>query len=272
MLKKRLIFTLLYADGFFMQSRNFNIQKVGDINWLKKNYNLKNISNYIDELIVLDISRNEKDLNNFIYNLKKISNDFFIPITAGGGINTFNYASKLLRNGADKVLVNSILNTNSKVVYEIADTYGSQSIIGGIDYKFYNNKISCFTHNGTVLINKIFSTYLKKIYKFPIGEIYINSIDQDGTGMGLDTNIINKIPKKFFKPVIISGGCGNYTHIKEGLENKGINAVSTANLFNFVNNGLETVRMKLLKDNFRLPEWNSKSIKHLKGIFNKKIC
>ena len=55
-----------------MQSRNFNIQKVGDINWLKKNYNLKNISNYIDELIVLDISRNEKDLNNFIYNLKKL--------------------------------------------------------------------------------------------------------------------------------------------------------------------------------------------------------
>ena len=89
--------------------------------------------------------------------------------------------------------------------------------------------------------------------------------------MGLDTNIINKIPKKFFKPVILSGGCGNYTHIKEGLEKKGINAVSTANLFNFVNNGLETVRMKLLKDNFRLPEWNSKSIKHLKGIFNKKI-
>ena len=57
MLKKRLIFTLFYADGYFMQSRNFNIQKVGDINWLRKNYNLNSISSYIDELIILDISR-----------------------------------------------------------------------------------------------------------------------------------------------------------------------------------------------------------------------
>ncbi len=269
MLKKRLIFTLLYADGFFMQSRNFNIQKVGDINWLKKNYNLKNISNYIDELIILDISRNEKNFDNFISSLKKISNDFFIPITAGGGINTFNKASKLLRNGADKILVNTILNKNHKVINEIAETYGSQSIIGGIDYKYFNNKINCFINNGTELINKNFSNYLKKIYNLPIGEIYINSIDQDGTGMGLDLNIVNKIPKKFSKPVILSGGCGNFTHIKKGLEKKGINAVSTANLFNFINNGLETVRLKLLKENFRLPEWSSNSIKHLKDIFKR---
>lgn len=268
MLKKRLIFTLLYADGFFMQSRNFNIQKVGDINWLKKNYNLKNISNYIDELIILDISRGERNLNNFISNLKKISNDFFIPITAGGGVNTFDNASKLLRNGADKILINTILNTNHKVVREIAETYGSQSIIGGIDYKYFNNKVNCFTNNGSKLLNKDFLDYFKRINKLPIGEIYINSIDQDGTGMGLDLSIINKIPKKLFKPIILSGGCGNFTHIKKGLEKKDVNAVSTANLFNFINNGLETVRLKLLNDNFKLPEWNSNSIKYLKDIFN----
>ena len=86
MLKKRLIFTLLYADGHFMQSRNFNIQKVGDINWLRKNYNLNSISSYIDELIILDISRAKRSLDEFIMNLKKISKEFFIPITAGGGI------------------------------------------------------------------------------------------------------------------------------------------------------------------------------------------
>lgn len=267
MLKKRLIFTLLYADGFFIQSRNFNIQKVGDIDWLKKNYNLKNISNYIDELIILDISRNKKNFNNFLSNLKKISNDFFIPITAGGGINTFNKASKLLRNGADKILVNTILNKNHRVISEIAETYGSQSIIGGIDYKSFNNKVNCFTDNGTELINKSFKDYLKKINNLSIGEIYINSIDQDGTGMGLDLSVVNKIPKKFSKPIILSGGCGNFSHIKEGLEKKGVNAVSTANLFNFINDGFETVRLKLLKENFRLPKWNSNNIKNLKDIF-----
>ena len=78
MLKKRLIFTLLYADGYFMQSRNFNIQKVGDINWLRKNYNLNSISSYIDELIILDISRAKRSLDEFIMNLKKISKRIFL--------------------------------------------------------------------------------------------------------------------------------------------------------------------------------------------------
>ena len=60
MLKKRIIFTLLYCDGFFVQSRNFNLQKVGDVNWLEKNYEFKKISYFIDELIILDISRKKK--------------------------------------------------------------------------------------------------------------------------------------------------------------------------------------------------------------------
>ena len=62
MLKKRIIFSLLYIDGFFYQSRNFNLQKVGDEEWLKKNYNFQNISFFIDELIILNISRDEKNL------------------------------------------------------------------------------------------------------------------------------------------------------------------------------------------------------------------
>ena len=65
MLKKRLIFTLLYSEGFFCQSRNFNLQKVGDANWLKNNYNFKNISYFIDELIILDVTRKKKIKSNF---------------------------------------------------------------------------------------------------------------------------------------------------------------------------------------------------------------
>ena len=73
MLKKRIIFTLLYIDGFFYQSRNFNLQKVGDVQWLKKNYNFQNISFFIDELIILNISRNEKNLDKFITVVKQVS-------------------------------------------------------------------------------------------------------------------------------------------------------------------------------------------------------
>lgn len=267
MIKKRLIFTLLYADGYFMQSRNFNIQKVGDINWLRKNYNLKNISNYIDELIIIDISRSKRNLDEFIVNLKKISKDFFIPITAGGGIRSFKHAATLLRNGADKILINSILDSNEKLIKQISKIYGSQSIIAGIDYICTeNNKIICFTNNGRELVKKNFSMYLKKINTFEVGEIFVNSIDKDGTGMGLDLAILKKIPINFVKPIIISGGCGNHNHIKEGLKKKGINAVSTANLFNFINNGFKIVREELFKDNFEITKWNPSKIVKLKNI------
>ena len=63
MIKKRLVFTLLYSENSFFQSRNFNLQNVGDTNWLKKNYNFKNISYYVDELIILDVSRSKRDKN-----------------------------------------------------------------------------------------------------------------------------------------------------------------------------------------------------------------
>ena len=73
MLKKRIIFTLLYSKGFFYQSRNFNIQKVGDVDWLLLNYNFDNISYYIDELIILDISRKEKDRSKFLEDVNKLT-------------------------------------------------------------------------------------------------------------------------------------------------------------------------------------------------------
>ena len=107
MLKKRIIFTLLYCDGFFVQSRNFNLQRVGDVAWLEKNYDFKKISYYIDELIILDISRTNKNLNEFIKNLKSITKFCFMPISAGGGIKKFEDVKKILSNGADKVVVNT---------------------------------------------------------------------------------------------------------------------------------------------------------------------
>jgi len=113
MLKKRIIFTLLYDNGNFVLSRNFRLQKVGNLDWLKKNYDFSKISFYIDELVVLDVSRKNRDLNLFCENLKILTKDSFVPVAAGGGINSYEHASKLLKSGADKLVLNSSLfNTN----------------------------------------------------------------------------------------------------------------------------------------------------------------
>lgn len=267
MLKKRIIFTLLYQDGFFVQSRNFNLQKVGDINWLEKNYGFKKISFYIDELIILDVSRKEKDTDKFIDNLKKVSSCCFIPISSGGGIDTFEKAQNLLTNGADKVLLNT--NLNQKLLKKISEVYGEQSIIAGVDYVNVKSKKKILIKNGTHEIESDIKKYLNKVSKLPVGEIYLNSIDKDGTGMGLDFSILDFLPKNNNKSIIISGGSGNSEHIANGLKNNSIDAIATANLLNFVGDGLLKAREELLKKNFNLPIWNANIIKKLMNKFNK---
>jgi len=111
-LKKRLIFTLLIDEDQFVLSRNFNLQKVGNIDWLFNNYNFSNISSYIDELIILNVRNKKKNFENFCSLIKKITKEVFIPIGAGGGIEKVEDVKKLLRSGADKVVLNSLLLEN----------------------------------------------------------------------------------------------------------------------------------------------------------------
>tara|TARA_B100000768_G_C11256427_1_gene366625 strand:- start:405 stop:1205 length:801 start_codon:yes stop_codon:yes gene_type:complete len=264
MLKKRIIFSLLYCDGYFVQSRNFNLQRVGDARWLEKNYNFKKISQFIDELIVLDISRGKKNLDYFLKELNLITKICFIPVSVGGGINNFDKAKIYLSNGADKVVINT--NLNLKLTNQISRTYGQQSIIASIDVKKNNNKYKILNKNGEHELNYSFKDYLNKIDNLPIGEIMINSIDQDGTGNGLDFKMLNQIPKKINKSIIMSGGCGNSLHLSDGLRNQKIDAVNTANLLNFLGDGLKNAREEMIKNNFMLPIWNDKTINKLKKL------
>jgi len=265
MLKKRLIFTLLYNEGLFVQSRNFNIQNVGNLDWLKRNYNFRNISFFIDELIILDISRNKKDKKKFIENVQKISELSFVPITVGGGIKTLDDAKYFLSNGSDKILINSEIHKNKDVINKISEFYGEQSIVLGVDIKKIDNQYFIFTNNGKEKAEENTKIIFEKVSKLKFGEIFINSIDKDGTGTGLDFDILNFIPKSFKKPIIISGGSGNFNHIFEGLNKKGVSAVSTSNLLNFVGDGLIKTRNELISRKIPFPVWNINILKKLEN-------
>tara|TARA_X000000368_G_scaffold416786_1_gene411512 strand:- start:990 stop:1763 length:774 start_codon:yes stop_codon:yes gene_type:complete len=255
MLKKRIIFTLLFNENYFVLSRNFNLQKVGDINWLEKNYNFKETAKYIDELILLNISRKPEFFNDFISVLKKISSKVFVPISAGGGITSFDMVNEVIKSGADKVVMNSAFLLNKGLIKKIVNTYGSQSLIGSIDYKSNNNIEKIMIQNGKKEIKNDFKNYINFIIKNGVGEIYLNSIDRDGTGQGMDLNIINKYKKIFKIPTILVGGAGNANHFYDAILNKEINAVATANLYNFVGNGLKNARNILINKNIDLPKW-----------------
>ena len=265
MLKKRIIFTLLYADGYFYQSRNYNIQKVGNIEWLFKNYDFYNISYYIDELIILNISRKVKENLEFIKIVELISKNCFVPITAGGGIQSLEIATELLSKCCDKILINSAAYEKPKILETISKVFGQQSIIVGVDFKKDNENFKAYINNGVKEIDISFKDYIDNLKSMHFGEINLNSIDMDGTGMGLDYDVLGFIPHDFQKPIILSGGCGNAKHISYGIKNHKINAVSTSNLLNFLGDGLKRCREILISEKIDFPEWNITKLRKFKN-------
>ncbi len=261
MLRKRIIFSLIYENGFFNQSRNFRLQKVGGIEWLEKNYKFKKISFSLDELIVLNASKGEKNFFEFSKTLEKIVEDVFIPIAAGGGVRSIEDAELLFNSGADKIVINTILFEDSNLVTNLIKKYGSQSIVASVDYR----SDGVFIRNGTVKVNRKLKDYLKDVELLGVGEIYLNSIDKDGTGFGYDLIQVEESVKEIKIPIIIAGGAGNELHLSEGLDLECISAVATANLFNFVGDSLEKTRNNLLGDGYSLAFWDTKVAKNLKG-------
>lgn len=256
MAKKRLIFTLHYNSGYFCLSRNFRLQKAGDLNWLNKNYNFPKIAFSIDELVILDVSREKRDTKKFSDILKELAKEIFVPISAGGGINTFADAKNLFESGADKIVINSSLYKNPNIVCSIAEVYGAQSIIASVDFNL--NKVGdaeVFIENGSRVIELSLRKYVEYLNTLPIGELYLHSMKQDGTGQGYEMKTYSDISNELRKPFIISGGAGNKHHLEEGLNQEFVDAVSTANLFNFIGSGLPSARDYLLAKGCNIPKF-----------------
>jgi cyclase len=228
---------------------------VGDYIWLKHNYNFSKISRSIDELIVLDVSRGVKSIGKFAEILSRIASECFVPISAGGGIKSIQDAKLLFRSGADKVVVNTKLFSEDNFLEELSREYGSQALVGAMDFKITDSKLSIYVNNGSQRLISETDILIEKLLRRPIGELYLNSMDRDGTGQGLDFRIVEFLPKEIKIPLILAGGIGNEGHIVEGLSKPFVDAVATANLFNFIGEGLTRARELAIKRGIKLPLW-----------------
>jgi cyclase len=255
MLRDRLIFSLIYNSGAFMQSRNFRLQRVGDINWLERNYKFQKISFSLDELIVVDATKDNKDIKKFSEAVKRLVNDVFIPVAAGGGIRQLEDAELLFNNGADKVILNSALYETPELAKSIIEKYGAQSLVASVDYKLVDGVPIVYINDGSVPISMSLDEYLTYLEALGVGEILLNSIQQDGTGFGYDISTIQKYGQSISVPLLIMGGAGNERHLLDGLKQDGVSAVVTANLFNFIGNGLPNARKYMLENNANLARW-----------------
>jgi len=263
---KRIIFTLLYEDGYFIQSRNFRKQKVGNINWLFQNYQFDKISYGLDEVQIIDVSE-KKNFKNFCKVINQISKKLFLPVAAGGGIKSVSNVSELLNNGADKIILNKLYLEDPNECIKISKTFGKQSIIACIDYRSNNKKLEvCFRN--LEYRKADLKKWILDVIKKGCGEIILQSIDKDGTGMGPDEKILKFLNKnQYIPPIIIMGGVGKTKHIKKILNIKNIDAVSTANLFNFIGNAFIETRDSIIKNKINVIRWNTLDMKLYRNIF-----
>lgn len=253
--KKRLVFTLLYQKKSFWLSRNFRLQRVGDINWLQENYQFSRVAKCIDELFILDVSRDNPDVKNFAHTVGEIAQGCFMPITLGGRINDTKVADYYIKNGADKLILNTAIVKNPELVKELVQTYGSQCIIASVDIKVKDGLVTAYVDNGQTPVNFSFDEYLVYLLSLNIGELCLNSIDRDGTGQGFDQDVLLRYFTNFPIPLILAGGVGNQSHLLDGIKINGVDAVSTSNLFNFMGEGLPNARQYLLDNYIDLAKW-----------------
>ena len=258
MANKRIIFTLLYNSGKFSLSRNFRLQEVGDANWLVKHYNFAKISHAIDELIILDVSRNKVNFDEFRLDVEKIASGCFVPLSLGGNVGTLQAAHKLFQIGADKIVINSSLHTNPDLISNLAKEFGQQSLVASVDLKRTSpSSFKVFIEQGSNALEISAKDFLSHVAQIGVGEIYLNSIDRDGTGQGFDLAMLDELSQPFPISVILAGGAGSWKHMYEGMRDPRVDAVATANLFNFIGNSLVETREELKKAGIELASWGT---------------
>jgi cyclase len=187
----------------------------------------------VDEIIVLDIEASLQGREPNYELISEIAGECFMPITYGGGINSLNHARKLIRLGVEKVVINSAAYSSLEIISEIANVFGSQAVVAAIDVK---KKLiggyKLFSNSGTKEINVTLEDHVLGLAKSGAGELFINSIDNDGQMQGYDIDLIKKTTKIVNIPVTICGGAGSVEHFKMAFD-AGASAAAAASLFMF---------------------------------------
>jgi cyclase len=262
MKKRRLIPVILIKNGVVVQSRNFNeFQKIG-----MPKTSVKRCSEWgSDELILLDISRENKyninrdDLNfvnnnSFIDIVLDVSKSCFVPITVGGKIQSLQDIENYLMSGADKVAINTSAVLNPKFLDLASKRFGSQCIVNSVDVKLINNRYIVCINNGSEVSSYELQEWLKISEQNGTGEIFINSIDNDGRGNGFDLKLIDLVESNISIPTVCCGGAGKFEHFLEVAEKTTVDGIAAANFFQHVDQSVFLTKKILYEKNFNFRE------------------
>lgn len=232
MYTKRIIPCLDCNNGRVVKGTKFvNLRDAGDPVEVAAAYDKSGA----DELVFLDITATSDGRNTTVDLVRKVASKVFIPFTVGGGIRTIDDFRLLLREGADKISVNSAAIDNPNLISEAAEKFGSQCVVVAIDAKKRadGSGWDVYRAGGRVNTGLDAVEWAVKAYELGAGEILLTSMDCDGTKAGYDLELTKAISSRVSIPVIASGGAGTMEHFYDAFDKAGAEAVLAASLFHY---------------------------------------
>ena len=229
---KRIIPCLDVNNGRVVKGVNFvDLKDAGDPVEIAKAYDKAGA----DELVFLDITASSDRRNTVVEMVRKVAETVFIPFTVGGGIRTVDDFRALLREGADKISINSSAIDTPNLISDAADKFGSQCVVVAIDAKKRadGGGWNIYKHGGRIDVGIDALEWAHKVEKLGAGEILLTSMDCDGTKAGYDLELTRAVAEAVNIPVIASGGAGNLEHFYDALTDGKADAALAASLFHY---------------------------------------
>ena len=228
-LATRIIPCLDVDKGRVVKGINFkDLVDAGDPIELAKTYYLEGA----DELTFLDITASSANRDTTIDVVRGTAEQVFIPLTVGGGIRSVEDVDKLLRNGADKVSINTAAISRPKLIKEISEQFGAQVLVLSVDALRSEIGFELTTHGGRERTGIDAISWVRQACDLGVGEILLNSMDADGTRAGFDLQMISEVRKVCTVPLIASGGAGKLSDFADAID-AGADALLAASIFHF---------------------------------------
>lgn len=245
MLKKRLIAVLILRDGQVVQSVKFKHTNVIHYDAV---HAIECFNKWaIDEIVILNVSRDPASRDQFADVVHRISAECFVPLSAGGWITDEAYAERLLRSGADKLVINTALFNQPELVTALSAHYGRQCIVASMDIKTREDgSIGVFVDRGSQDTNQDPLSWAKQAVALGAGELFFNSIDNDGARKGYQLEQLQKVCEAVEVPVIAFGGVFEWKHLLQGL-NAGAQAAAAANIFHYTEHSTRKAKKFLIE-------------------------
>ena len=247
MFTKRIIPCLDVNNGRVVKGINFiNLRDAGDPVEVAAAYDKAGA----DEVVFLDITASSDNRGTVVDMVRKVAEKVFIPFTVGGGIRTVEDFKALLREGADKISINSSAINTPRLISDAADKFGSQCVVVAIDAKRNpdGNSWNIYKNGGRIDMGIDAVEWAIKADKLGAGEILLTSMDCDGTKAGYDIELTRMIAENVSIPVIASGGAGNLEHFKDALTTGKADAALAASLFHFKELEIKEVKKYLRQE------------------------